>query len=160
MEKQWKWVKKSPNTISEPQPTNSVFAANAMTTTTPTGPRESPTDVINEIGSWYSVWLMAIARSWNDPAFKQRLLANPRLTLETDLLYTFPSDQDILLTIRDATGVDGSGFTNVGGNGVWKVPPTQVTLWLPPKPDRLEDQQVALASYQFTSQTYPFTCCC
>jgi ribosomally synthesized peptide (two-chain TOMM family) len=143
-----------PMTLVQNMPETSAAALSPQASV----PREKPSEVFDSIGSWYSVWMMAIARSWNDPAFKARLIADPRRTLENDLHYTYPVD--IVLTIKDATGVDESGWTNNGGNGSWKVPPSEVTLWMPPKPEKLEDQAVALGSYQYTSQTYPFTCCC
>lgn len=166
MEKQWKWIKMSEATSAVQQEplkpatrggtSKAVNKASLMNEGR--GPREKPTDVINDIGSWYSVWLMAIARAWNDEAFKKRLLSDPRTALRDDLQYVYP--QDINLTIKDATGVANSGWTNNGANGSWKVPPSEVTLWMPPKPEKMEDQAVALGSYSFTSQTYPFTCCC
>jgi ribosomally synthesized peptide (two-chain TOMM family) len=166
MEKQWKWVKLSEATAAAEKESLAMDAGGAAkNTVTIAGHslesrehREKPTDVINDIGSWYSVWLMAIARAWSDEGFKKRLLEDPRRALKDDLQYVYP--EDIILTIKDATGVNNSGWTHNGANGSWKVPPSEVTLWMPPKPEKLEDQAVALGSYSFTSQTYPFTCCC
>jgi ribosomally synthesized peptide (two-chain TOMM family) len=121
---------------------------------------EKPTYTINEIGEWYNVWLMAIALAWKDPVFKKELLEHPRAALAARLHYKFP--WSVNLVIKDATGVDGSGWLpdpKGAGNGTWKLPATDVLLWLPPAPP-MDEQPVALGNYAYTAQTYPFTCCC
>jgi ribosomally synthesized peptide (two-chain TOMM family) len=118
-------------------------------------PNTEPTYTIDEIGKWNAVWPMAIALAWTDPEFKAALLKDPRGTLSDLMNYDFP--RSIILTVKDAGDVPESGWNS--HFNIWKLPPTEVTLWLPPAPP-LEQQSVALASYTYTGQIYPFTCCC
>jgi len=118
-------------------------------------PGTAPTYTIDEIGKWNAVWPMAIALAWADPEFKAALLKDPRETLSNLMHYDFP--KSILLTIKDAGATPNSGWNEHFNN--WNLPATEVTMWLPPAP-ALDQQAVALGSYTYTGQIYPFTCCC
>lgn len=41
----------------------------------------------------------------------------------------------------------------------WTLPKNLMFMLLPPRPDKIEDQAVALAAYQSTGRSYPFTTC-
>ncbi len=117
-------------------------------------PGTAPTYTIDEIGKWYAIWPMAIAMAWSDPSFQRDLLENPRKTFLDRLGYAFP--QSVRLTIL----VSPTGWTkNLEDGSFWDLPPSEVTLWLPPAPEDVQERLIALANYTATGQTYPFTCC-
>ncbi len=123
----------------------------------------------DEIARWNQIWPQAVSMAWTDDGFKKALIEDARGALERRLGYTFPAE--ITLEVKDATGFVGTtssgekataGYqpTDDGaGIGHWLVPATNVTLWLPPAPEDMDLQAVALAAYGTRGHIYPFTCC-
>ena len=108
------------------------------------------------VDSWNTAWARAIARAWIDEAFKSELLETPEVALKK-FGYDLPSG--LKLTIKDYQG-DFSYKNNPSENG-WNHMLDEITgeviMVLPPKPCP-EEQGIAIADYEATGKTFPFTC--
>jgi ribosomally synthesized peptide (two-chain TOMM family) len=106
--------------------------------------------------SWRSIWLKAVALSWEDEGFRAQLVANPREALWQRFGYQVPGEVDIKISQPD-----GSQFGWRPGEGPsnWTMPAANLDLQLPPAPKaKAEDWAIALADYA-DSTSYPFTSC-
>jgi len=129
------------------------------------GTEEDPIKGLDTTMKWQMVWLEAIALAWRDPAFKQKLLDQPRLALLE--YFQFDLGPYVKLTVREATPPDdgaAAAATNrlhqaFGGWDPGADPlRTEMIMALPPPP-KVEDQAVALSFYNASGRAYPFTCC-
>ena len=110
------------------------------------------------------VWLEAIALAWRDPAFKKKLLAEPRATLLE--YFNFDLGPYVKLTIRDGHArptrarAPRPGWSSAFGGWDPAADPlkSEMIMALPPAP-KVEDQAVALSFYNASGRAYPFTCC-
>jgi len=130
----------------------------------------------NVNSKWRSVWLRAIAKAWQDEAFKKRLLANPEEALRQVGFGTpdfFRSQLKIVVEeadsseaaggpryeSREETSVQGADQRHVNG---WIDAGSSLcatlTLKLPPPPVP-EARALALADYDAAGRVYPFTWC-
>jgi ribosomally synthesized peptide (two-chain TOMM family) len=125
---------------------------------------------------WRSVWLRAIAKAWQDEAYKKRLLANPQEALRQVGFGTPDFFQDQLKIVveeaapsetaggpryesREEGAVAGTAQRHVNG---WVDAGSSLratlTLKLPPPPAP-EARALALADYDAAGRVYPFTMC-
>ncbi len=105
---------------------------------------------------WKYAWARAVAKAWESPGFRDLLLTDAAAALK-DFGYTMP--QGTKLKVESYAG-DCQYQDEKGCNGWMQFKDelaSEVTMILPPTPD-LEKRAVALADYQATGRTYPFTC--
>lgn len=107
---------------------------------------------------WQIAWQQAIARAWTDAAFKEALLRDPRAALFDAFGFSLPPHLD--LVVFDAKSAGWEPPVAAGKPGQWHLPKTVVVMPLPPPPADEKQQVVALAAYNATGQSTPFTCCC
>jgi ribosomally synthesized peptide (two-chain TOMM family) len=110
---------------------------------------------------WQVIWPRAIARAWEDKAFHDALVADPRKAISDHFGYELSEDLD--LTVVDAPAEATFDATAEqkpeGTTDPWaKLPKLKLTISIPPAPEPAL-QAVAITSYQDTGRTYPFTCC-
>lgn len=98
------------------------------------------------------VYLRAIALAWNDPEFKQALLADPHHALGAYFDYKCPWLIDLNITEAPA----GSGWNPAAQR--WTLPENAMTFGVPSRPQQ-NDEAVALAAYNDAGPSYLFTCC-
>ncbi len=122
--------------------------------------------------SWRTVWLKAIARSWQDKSFRAALLTpgGAQSALEAAGFVVpdfFGKLLQVVVVDGDSKGVTYDGSAKVGGNGPfmngWNDPKgalkATLTLVLPPAPTNAPDYAIALADYDAGGRVYPFTLC-
>jgi len=107
---------------------------------------------------WQIAWLQAVALSWTDAAFKESLLHDPRTALFKAFGFSLPPHLD--LVVFDAKSAGWEASAAVGTPSQWHLLKTVVAMPLPPAPANEKHQVVALAAYNATGQSTPFTCCC
>lgn len=108
------------------------------------------------IEDWESVWMKAVALSWEDPAFRALLIEDPHRALAERFRYTVPRTVEIKV---QAPKGEGAGYRPGQSDDGWVLPPAILTLQLPPPPNtKPEDWALALARYE-DSDNYPFTTC-
>ena len=107
---------------------------------------------------WQIAWLQAIALSWTDAAFKESLLHDPRTALLKAFGFSLPPHLD--LVVFDAKNAAWEAPAAPGTPSQWHLPRTVVVMPLPPAPADEKHQAIALAAYNATGQSSPFTCCC
>jgi ribosomally synthesized peptide (two-chain TOMM family) len=129
-----------------------------------TSRQEDPVQGLDTQLKWQYVWVEAIALAWRDPAFKARLLKDPRNTLLE--YFNFDLGPYVELTVREATPPDPSAASQTGlqrAFGGWDPAndplKSGMIMVLPPAP-KVEDQAVALSFYNASGRSYPFTTCC
>jgi ribosomally synthesized peptide (two-chain TOMM family) len=93
----------------------------------------------SKVNEWQVAWFKAIARAWADPAFKERLLHDPREALkEKPINFNLPPN--VVLAISE---VDQARFSYDPATQGWRGD-LPLTLSLPPAPKNVADQAVAL----------------
>lgn len=130
----------------------------------------------NVNSKWRSVWLRAIAKAWQDDAFKKRLLANPQEALRQVGFGTpdfFHDQLKIVVEEADASEATvGPRYESREENAVAGTAQRHVNGWidagaslratltlkLPPPPPP-EARALALADYDAAGRVYPFTWC-
>ncbi|MCH9672150.1 MAG: BMA_0021/BMA_0022 family TOMM bacteriocin [Gammaproteobacteria bacterium] len=115
--------------------------------------------------AWQDAWLRAIARAWEDPAFKDKLLTDAAVAFDM-LGWTLPVG--LSLNVRDYNGANAyeanEKTTDPDGNAVyvngWSKMrgelAGEVTVILPPTPPA-EQRAMALIDFQASGKVYPFT---
>ncbi len=129
-----------------------------------TSQEEDPIKGLDTTIKWQMVWLEAIALAWRDPAFKKKLIEQPRLTLLE--YFNFDLGPYVKLTIREATPPEAQGtipktplqHAFAGWDPAADPLKSEMIMALPPAP-KVEDQAVALSFYNASGRAYPFTCC-
>lgn len=86
----------------------------------------------------------AIARTWNDLDFKERLLRHPIETLRRDLDYDCPFS--INLTIMDSKNPAKTHHYHAIATGGWVGSNNWLTYYIPPAPENPADRPEALAA--------------
>ena len=105
--------------------------------------------------SWQFAWARAIAKAWQNDEYKSLLLSDSKVALKE---FGFNTPPGLTITIRE---YDGSKQYNPqphknGWIDMVEELAGEVIMILPPRPD--DDQQaLALADYNATGVTYPFT---
>ncbi len=113
-------------------------------------------DTLQTIETWESVWLRAVALSWEDASFRAALLENPHKALAERFRYTIPNTVEV--KIQAPLGKDVGYHPGRSDTG-WVLPPAVLTLQLPPPPDtKPQDWAIALANYA-NDDGYPLTTC-
>lgn len=119
---------------------------------------------------WRAVWLRAIAKAWQDEAYKQRLLTRPEEALR-EVGYLMPEfhAEQLQIVVEEvpaaarprAEYVQTDSGASKHANG-WATAGNSLrstlTLRLPPAPP-LEDRALAIADYDAAGRVYPFTFC-
>lgn len=104
------------------------------------------------------VYLLAIALTWKDPVFKEKLLSDPMMALEHYFGYKCPWNITLKVTDVPTGGVNDYGWETKHPNK-WHLPRNSITFGLPMMPERDDEVCIALASYNDAGPTYLFTCC-
>jgi ribosomally synthesized peptide (two-chain TOMM family) len=110
---------------------------------------------MEEMLEWQEVWLAAVALSWRDPGFKERLLKDPRTAIAESFGYNLPPFLKLKLT--DGSKLPPQYGWHAGGQDGWSLPVSDLDMVLPAPPADIKDQAVALADYSSAGRTYPFT---
>lgn len=109
----------------------------------------------NNTATWRRIWLKAVARAWNNEAFKKQLIAHPIETLHKEFGYKVPSSIHIQVVETDPSSRD-IGWSEKG----WNLPQTTLVLPLPPKPAGVADGAVALSDlFSQSAGSCSDTCC-
>jgi len=139
------------------------------------------TDAYAKARRWQILWPQVIALAWkNHDNFKQRLIDDPIGTLKDTFGYEL-SKELLKLTIVDLANpqykrqeppqdinprFDTAAYLTAADNkdvkipfkNIWKdLPPMELTLYLPPAPQRVQDYAIAVTAYSDTGRTYPMT---
>ena len=105
---------------------------------------------------WKYTWARAVAKAWESEEYRELLLNDATAAL-LQFGYTIPMGTK--LNVEKYTGEHE--FIDLDGSNGWihfkNELASSVTMVLPPTPT-LEKRAIALADYQATGRTYPFTC--
>lgn len=98
------------------------------------------------------VWLRAIARAWRDESFKRQLEDDACLALQQAFGYKMPWNINLSVASPSAE----YGWRKAEQR--WHLPQNRMTFGIPDRP-ALEEEAIALASYNDAGPCYLFTCC-
>ncbi|MCG8417497.1 MAG: BMA_0021/BMA_0022 family TOMM bacteriocin [Proteobacteria bacterium] len=129
-------------------------------------PSENILSDMESFKAWHYAWLRAVALAWSDDKLRADLLEDPVDFFLVHCNYRVPSGLKLFVYEAD---LDSEGKVNesVYGtfppgwdaeNNIWYLEDSIVAMYLPPTPD-FKDQAVALAAYDATARSYPFTTC-
>lgn len=91
--------------------------------------------------------MQAIALAWRDPAFREKLIADPKRALKEGVGYTFPFNMDIAVLVdNDVWEPDTVGDWRV-------IEQDHIEMVLPPAPEEAEQLQ-ALAAFNAKHLTF------
>jgi ribosomally synthesized peptide (two-chain TOMM family) len=111
---------------------------------------------------WQPAWLRAIALAWSSTRMKEDLIADPKAFLLNYCGFELPDH--LLLTVREdddpESGWDPTGGDDKPNTWLWKVKQTELTMYIPKRPEDADQRPVALAAYEALGRVYPFTTCC
>ncbi len=98
--------------------------------------------------------IAAMARAWSAPSFRELLVTNATQALNRLPNYTVP--WDFAICVQDDSTISWSATNGWD----WRsMTPSVLSLYLPPPPEDVGSQPLALAMYNATGARYPFTCC-
>ncbi|EYF06487.1 BMA_0021/BMA_0022 family TOMM bacteriocin [Chondromyces apiculatus] len=99
----------------------------------------SASDEMDQLKEWHFLWIEAVAKSWSDPAYRSKLLANPNRYLDIHALL----GSEVTLTLKD-----GDPSSDAWRGSFWLLPYTEVTLMLPVPPATGAAWGYAMAAYE------------
>jgi ribosomally synthesized peptide (two-chain TOMM family) len=104
------------------------------------------------------VYLLAVALSWKDEKFKEKLKEDPLLALEHYFGYRCPWNLTVSVAEPDTTSAEEYGW-NTKYENKWHLPNNSITFGIPVPPEKNEEVCIALASYNDAGPSYLFSCC-
>ncbi len=116
---------------------------------------ENPLEGLESNEAWRYAWSRAVAKAWQDPKFQDLLLTDTIAALKT---FDYDVPNGLKLDVKKYEGNEAYQEQN-GVNGwihMTNELSSHVTMILPPAP-AVDEQAIALADYQATGRTYPFT---
>jgi ribosomally synthesized peptide (two-chain TOMM family) len=153
-----------------PDPASSAGARGAFgfrDTSAANGPATLPhekekfLEALEQNADWHPAWLRAIALAWQNDEYKRQLTSNPREFLRKYCRYELP--QYLEMTVKEDPSTESvfvpgqPGGSSPSEEWVWHLPLTELTMYLPPRPEDERVAPVALAAYEAIGKTYPFT---
>jgi ribosomally synthesized peptide (two-chain TOMM family) len=131
------------------------------------GAQEDFTKASKQNADWQPAWLRAIALAWSDKKYFDELVGvdakgQPKARAFFLKYCNFCLPDHLLLTVEydEAAVWDPIGGDDKPDTWLWRVKQTQLTMYLPRPPEKLEERPVALAAYEAMGRVYPFTTCC
>jgi len=118
---------------------------------------EDPLAGLKNSMAWQFAWQTAIALAWSSKKDRDLLFSDPRTFFKVHARYDLPEGLDLAV---EEMSVDAQG-REPGWDpqtSTWYLQNTKLTMYLPPAPP-VEQRAVALAAYNATARTYPFTIC-
>ena len=112
---------------------------------------------IRGLDQWRRAWARAVAFAWESKEHEKELLKNPEKIFE---MFDYEIPPGLKVKVEKYKG-DNEYKYKPGKNGWLHMEDElsgEVTMILPPAPKK-ELQALALADYDATGKTYPFTCC-
>lgn len=101
---------------------------------------------------WGVIWARAIAKAWEDPIFKAKLLDRRTVNQAFKDYFNYDINRELDLIV-----VEDSAEYTPGKPDPWEgVPNNELKMFLPRAPS-VNQRAVALAEYTDTGRTYPFT---
>lgn len=112
---------------------------------------------IRGLDQWRMAWARSVAYAWKSAENTQELISNPESVFRK-FKYTLPPG--LTLEVEQYQGDEEYKYKD-GVNGWIHMLDDlsgKVTMILPPKPQNEAHLAMALADYDATGKTYPFTC--
>lgn len=117
---------------------------------------------------WRFVWFRIIAKYWSDESFKAQIDASLNATDDGAAIRRLIKEEfdldigdQVVLRFYEPQGVSFSGPDASGElpDDPWgSMPPMEVKMPIPPRPDDEALHAIALASFTGSGRSYPFTC--
>ncbi|WP_437317630.1 hypothetical protein [Sorangium sp. So ce385] len=112
-------------------------------------------DALQALEEWNLAWMKAVARVWSDPSkYEDALKEDPRSFLKRHCDYELPVN--MTLEVKGSTQRDEGAPPGTADE--IPMPDMHITVWLPKRPDQIEDGPVALIDY-LKHRGYPCFCC-
>jgi ribosomally synthesized peptide (two-chain TOMM family) len=118
-------------------------------------PMEDPLQALRCNIAWQYAWETAIALAWSSEAMEKALVENPKRFIWEHSKYEVPEGIDLHV---EKTTDPAAKWNPQEGGGHWTLQKNQLTMFIPRRPPA-EQQAVALAAYNATGRSYPFTGC-